>query len=156
MREIATRITAIRDTDELLQHVADEAARLLVSEGAIIDLLDPISGSIAVGYVAGLDPERTARWEGSRVGEDIVRRALSGRTALFTIDYLDDERFSLDAAAAEVASGLGLRSIAIAPLVSERGAARHDRGVLVRDRARSARTRRASSARSPTRRRSRS
>src|SRR5207253_4031892 len=122
LREIAARITAIRGTDELLQHVADEAARLLDSEGAIIDLLDPISGSIAVGYVAGLDAERTARWSGSRVGEDIVRRTLGGRAALFTVDYLDDERFSIDAEAAEVARGLGLRAIAIAPLVAERGA----------------------------------
>src|SRR3954452_18457836 len=39
LREIAARITAIRETDELLQNVADEAARLLDSEGAIIDLL---------------------------------------------------------------------------------------------------------------------
>jgi PAS domain S-box-containing protein len=121
LREIAARITAIRETDELLQHVADEAARLLDSEGAIIDLLDPISGSISVGYVAGLDPDRISRWAGSRVGEDIVRRALAGRTALFTVDYLDDERFTVDAEVAEVARGLGLRSIAIAPLVSERG-----------------------------------
>jgi PAS domain S-box-containing protein len=122
LREIAARITAIRETDDLLQHVADEAARLLDSEGAIIDILDPISGSIAVGYVAGLDPDRADRWAGSRVGEDIVRRALAGRTALFTIDYLDDERFAVDAESAEVARGLGLRAIAIAPLVSERGA----------------------------------
>ncbi|HYX12563.1 MAG TPA: GAF domain-containing protein, partial [Candidatus Acidoferrum sp.] len=122
LREIAARITAIRDTDELLQHVADEAARLLDSEGAIIDLLDPISGSIAVGYVAGVDPERASRWAGSRVGEDIARRALASRTALYTFDYLDDGRFTVDAETAVVARGLGLRSIAIAPLVSERGA----------------------------------
>ena len=122
LREIAARITAIRETGELLQHVADEAARLLDSDGAIIDLLDPISGSISVGYVAGLDPDRTERWSGSRVGEDIVRRALSGRAPLFTVDYLDDDRFTIDADAAEAARSLGLRSIAIAPLVSERGA----------------------------------
>ncbi len=122
LREIAARITAIRETDELLQHVADEAARLLDSEGAIIDLLDPISGSISVGYVAGIDPERTERWAGSRVGEDIVRTALASRSALFTRDYLDDVRFTVDAEAAEVARGLGVRAIAIAPLVSERGA----------------------------------
>jgi PAS domain S-box-containing protein len=122
LREIAARITAIRETDDLLQHVADEAARLLDSEGAIIDLLDPVSGSIAVGYVAGLDPDRADRWAGSRAGEDIVRRALAGRAPLFTLDYLDDDRFAVDADAAEVARGLGLRSIAIAPLVSERGA----------------------------------
>src|SRR5439155_16060766 len=83
LREIAARITAIRDTDELLQHVADEAVRLLDSEGAIIDLLDPISGSIAVGYVAGVDPDRANTWAASRVGEVIAPRALANRTALY-------------------------------------------------------------------------
>ncbi len=122
LREIAARITAIRDTPELLQHVADEAARLLDSDGAIIDLLDPVSGTISMGYVAGLDAERRKRWVTSRVGEDIVRRALAGRTGLYTVDYLDDERFVVDPASAVVAHGLGLRAIAIAPLVSERGA----------------------------------
>ncbi|HEY7968763.1 MAG TPA: GAF domain-containing protein, partial [Candidatus Limnocylindrales bacterium] len=122
LREIAARITAIRDTGELLQHVADEAARLLGSEGAIIDLLDPISGTISMGYVGGLDAERSRRWETSRVGEDIVRRTIAGRAPLHTIDYLGDPRFTLDAHDAAVASEIGLRAIAIAPLVSERGA----------------------------------
>jgi GAF domain-containing protein len=122
LREIAARITAIRDTGELLQHVADEAARLLGSDGAIIDLLDPISGTISMGYVGGLDGDRSRRWETSRVGEDIVRRTIASRAPLYTIDYLGDPRFSLDAHGAAVANEIGLRSIAIAPLVSERGA----------------------------------
>ncbi len=122
LREIAARITAIRDTPELLQHVADEAARLLGSDGAIIDLLDPISGTIAMGYVGGLDEERSRRWETTRVGEDIVRRTIAGRAPLFTIDYLGDPRFAPDADGAAVAKEIGLRAIAIAPLVSERGA----------------------------------
>ncbi|HEV7811262.1 MAG TPA: GAF domain-containing protein, partial [Candidatus Limnocylindrales bacterium] len=122
LREIAARITAIRDTDELLQHVADEAARLLDSEGAIIDLLDPISGTISMGYVAGLDPQRSERWATSRVGEDIVRRSFTDRTPLYTTDYLGDPRFTLDAHAAAIANEMGLRAMAIAPLVSERGA----------------------------------
>jgi PAS domain S-box-containing protein len=121
LREIAARITAIRDTGELLQHVADEAARLLASEGAIIDLLDPISGTLSLGYVSGIDQERSDRWATSRVGEDIVRRALTTRLPLSTTDYLGDPRFELDAHGAAVANEIGLRSIAIAPLVSERG-----------------------------------
>ncbi len=94
LREIAARITAIRDTADLLQHVADEAARLLGSDGAIIDLLDPISGTISMGYVGGLDDERSRRWETTRVGEDIVRRTIAGRAPLYTIDYLGDPRFA--------------------------------------------------------------
>ncbi|HEY8437539.1 MAG TPA: GAF domain-containing protein, partial [Candidatus Limnocylindrales bacterium] len=121
LREIAARITAIRDTDELLQHVADEAARLLASEGAIIDLLDPITGTLSMGYVAGVDPDRSARWATSRVGEDIVRRSLAGPAPLYTTDYLGDPRFSLEPHAAAIANEIGLRAIAIAPLVSERG-----------------------------------
>ncbi|HET9614479.1 MAG TPA: GAF domain-containing protein, partial [Candidatus Limnocylindrales bacterium] len=121
LREIAARITAIRDTGELLQHVADEAARLLGSDGAIIDLLDPISGTLSTGYVAGLDDDRSERWATSRVGEDIVRRALAGRAPLYTTDYLGDPRFSPEPHAAAIANEIGLRAIAIAPLVSERG-----------------------------------
>jgi PAS domain S-box-containing protein len=100
LREIAARITAIRDADELLQHVADEAYRLLEAEGAIIDLLDPMSGSIAVGYVAGTGAERTERWTRGQVSASVVRKALSERAPLHAEDG----------------------SIAIAPLVSERGA----------------------------------
>lgn len=122
LREIAARITAIREPGDLLQHVADEAARLLESDGAIIDLLDPISGTIAMGYVAGLEPGRSERWASSRVGEDIVRAAIGARLPLYTPDYLGDPRFRLDAHGSAIANEIGLRAIAIAPLVSERGA----------------------------------
>ena len=62
--------------DDLLQHVVDEAARLLDSDGAIIDLLDPVTGAIAVGYDRRLDADRSDRCAGAAgVGEDIVRRA---------------------------------------------------------------------------------
>ncbi|HET7029278.1 MAG TPA: GAF domain-containing protein, partial [Candidatus Limnocylindrales bacterium] len=126
LREIAARITAIRDTDELLQHVADEAARLLDAEGSIIDLLDPMSGSIAVGYVAGLDAERSERWTRSRVGADIVRRALAERAPLHATVGIAPEAGSGGVAVELTAPGgpaePALRSIAIAPLVSERGA----------------------------------
>jgi GAF domain-containing protein len=121
LREIAARITAIRDTDELLQHVADEAGRLLDAEGAIIDLLDPITGSIGVGYVSGLDAERTERWTRTRVGVDIVRRALAERTPLHATVGIGPG--TLKPGTDPAAAGDGpLRSIAIAPLVSERGA----------------------------------
>ena len=41
LREIAARITAIREPGDLLQHVVDEAFRLLRADGAVIDQFDP-------------------------------------------------------------------------------------------------------------------
>jgi len=78
--------------------------------------------TISMGYVAGIDPERSERWATSHVGEDIVRRTIAAREPLYTIDYLGDPRFTPDAHGAAVANEIGLRAIAIAPLVSERGA----------------------------------
>ena len=94
LREIAARITAIREPGDLLQHVVQEAARLLASDGAIIDLLDPVTGRIEWGY----DSRRhrgAPRCAGARrsFGEDVVRRSLADRATLFTPDYLDDPRF---------------------------------------------------------------
>ncbi|HEX5014501.1 MAG TPA: GAF domain-containing protein [Candidatus Limnocylindrales bacterium] len=122
LREIAARITAIREPGDLLQHVVDEAARLLDSDGAIIDLLDPVTGRIEWGYDSGIDEERRLRWRDTFVGEDVVRRSLAERATLFTTDYLDDPRFEHTKEQDEKARAVGLRSLAIAPLVSERGA----------------------------------
>ena len=93
LREIAARITAIREPGDLLQHVVEEAARLLDSDGAIIDLLDPVTGRIEWGYDSGIDEERRLRWRDTFVGEDVVRRSLAERATLFTTDYQDDPRF---------------------------------------------------------------
>ncbi|MFL5775116.1 MAG: GAF domain-containing protein [Chloroflexota bacterium] len=122
LREIAARITAIREPGDLLQHVVAEAARLLESDGAIIDLVDPVTGRIEWGYDSGIDPARRERWRDAFVGEDVVRRSLAERTTLFTTDYLDDPRFAQTEDQTEKARTVGLRSLAIAPLVSERGA----------------------------------
>jgi PAS domain S-box-containing protein len=122
LREIAARITAIREPGDLLQHVVDEAARLLGSDGAIIDLLDPVTGALEWGYDSGIDSDRRRLWRDSSLGEDVVRRSLAERAVLFTADYLDDSRFDLTDAEIDRARTVGLRSLAIAPLVSERGA----------------------------------
>ena len=122
LREIAARITAIREPGDLLQHVVQEAARLLASDGAIIDLLDPVTGRIEWGYDSGVSEERRLRWRETFVGEDVVRRSLAERATLFTPDYLDDPRFGHTADQNKKARAVGLRSLAIAPLVSERGA----------------------------------
>ena len=122
LREIAARITAIREPGDLLQHVVEEAARLLDSDTAIIDLLDPVTGRIDWGYDSGISEDRRHRWRDTFVGEDVVRRTLAERVTLFTPDYLDDPRFDHTADQTKKARAVGLRSLAIASLVSERGA----------------------------------
>ena len=58
LREIATRITAIREQGDLLHHLIDEAARLLRADGALIDLYDPETDSLYWAYDAGLPDEQ--------------------------------------------------------------------------------------------------
>ena len=53
LREIAARITAIRDPTDLLQHVVDEAARLLRAERVRIDLIMPAAGRVGFTHVPG-------------------------------------------------------------------------------------------------------
>ena len=55
LREIAARITAIREPGDLLQHVVDEALRLLRADGAVIDQFDPTTRRLAWAYDAGPD-----------------------------------------------------------------------------------------------------
>ena len=60
LREIAARITALREPDEVLQRVVDEARRLLRADGAVIDQYDPESGTLQWAYDAGI-PDDAAR-----------------------------------------------------------------------------------------------
>jgi GAF domain-containing protein len=53
LREIAARVSAILEPGEVLQRIVDEAARLLESDGARIDLYDDELGILRWGYAAG-------------------------------------------------------------------------------------------------------
>ena len=55
LREIATRISAIRNPADVIQQAVDEGARLLGAEGARIDLIDPVSGLLRWAYQAGAE-----------------------------------------------------------------------------------------------------
>ena len=62
----------IQDPAELLQDVTDEAARLLGSSGAVIDLLDPATGEVRWVHDAGLDAGTRDEWQ--RAGRGSRRR----------------------------------------------------------------------------------
>ena len=119
LREIARRMMIIQDPAELLQDVVDEAARLLGSSGAVIDLLDPATGEVHWAYDAGIDDETRAEWQRRGAGGDGVFLAIRERRVVTTDDYCADERFADGAPIAEFFSEAGVRSIAFAPLIGE-------------------------------------
>ena len=111
---------SIQDPAELLQDVTDEAARLLGSSGAVIDLLDPATGEVRWAHDAGIDvahPTREWQRRGRRRRRRVPRSA--SRRVVLTDDYAADERFPDGARHADFLATAGIRSIAFAPLVGE-------------------------------------
>ena len=79
LREIAARITAIREPGDLLQRIVDEALRLLRADGAVIDEFDPVEGVLVAAYDAGLtDEQRTSvRRPACSLGEGLSGKAMA-------------------------------------------------------------------------------
>ena len=119
LREIARRMMTIQDPAELLQDVVDEAARLLGSSGAVIDLLDPATGEVRWAHDAGIDDATRTEWQSLGVGGSGVHLAIRERQVLVTDDYGADERFADGPPNREFFERVGIRSIAFAPLVGE-------------------------------------
>jgi len=119
LREIARRMMAIQDPAELLQDVVDEAARLLGSSGAVIDLLDPATGEVHWAYDAGIAEATRAEWQRRGAGGDGVFLAIRERRVITTDDYCTDERFADGAPHADFFAEAGVCSIAFAPLIGE-------------------------------------
>ena len=119
LREIARRMMTIQDPAELLQDVVDEAARLLGSSGAVIDLLDPATGEVAWAYDAGIDPGAREEWRRRSAAVGGMFMAIRERKVIVAADYPRDPRFA-DGAEHEVFfDEVGVRSIAFAPLIGE-------------------------------------
>lgn len=119
LREIARRLMAIQDPGELLQDVVDEAARLLGTSGAVIDLLDPASGDVEWAHDAGLDPGTRDEWIRRTAGLDGVVLAIRERRVVVSPDYGQDPRFPDGSANRAFLERAGVRSIAFAPLIGE-------------------------------------
>ncbi len=119
LREIARRLMTIQDPAELLQDVVDEAARLLGSSGAVIDLLDPATGEVHWAHDAGIDDATRTEWQALGVGGSGVHLAIRERRVVLTDDYAADERFPDGAPNRDFFERAGIRSIAFAPLIGE-------------------------------------
>ena len=119
LREIARRMMSSRDPSELLRDVVNEAARLLGSSGAVIDLVDPASGEVRWAHDAGIEPETRVRWRQHAAGMDGVLTAIRTRSVVLADDYAADGRFPDGATNAAFLEHAGIRSMAIAPLVGD-------------------------------------
>ena len=124
LREIAARITAIRDPEDLLNQVVEASRRLLDAQRAQLDLVEPDTGLIRSAYVSG-EGELGSAGPGAREGVPIDRgingAAIRGRRAIVTGNYVADERFVHVPESDAFAERVGLRSILAAPLFTDDG-----------------------------------
>jgi PAS domain S-box-containing protein len=125
LHAIAARITAIRDPDEVLQHVVDAAQRLLGPDGAHLTLRDPDEPVLRPHVMAGGMDEVTRAW--LAIQEFPIGGGMNGLAALlgepvWTRDYLVDRRIPHTPDDQAVANRMGLRAMAVAPLRAPEGA----------------------------------
>lgn len=121
--EIATRITAIRDSGDVLQRTLDEAVRLLDADGGRIELATATGGlRWAFGHSAIDLPIERDDGDMPAIGEGVSGRAVSERRVVRTGDYLADTSFEHGEAPDQYVRQHGLRSVMSAPLIGDEGA----------------------------------
>ena len=122
LRQIAARITALREPDEVLQHVIDEAQRLLRADGALIDQYDPETGTLHWAYDAGVpDDQREAlRMANLRLGEGASGTAVAEGRVVHVGDYLEGD-FPHDDLVDSLVQAAGVRDLIVAPIIGDSG-----------------------------------
>jgi PAS domain S-box-containing protein len=119
LRDITARIAALRDPDEVLERVVEEAKRLLGTDGAHLTRLAEDGNDLIPVVVAGAADETTrAELLAMRfpLGGGINGLAAQGRTPIWTFDYMVDPRIPHELSDTIAATQLRLRGMAAAPL----------------------------------------
>jgi sugar diacid utilization regulator/putative methionine-R-sulfoxide reductase with GAF domain len=111
--EVATRLLASLDLDEVLLLVSDAASRLLASEIAGIFLLDERTGELVMRHAIGNRTVRTARLR-VRSGQGLAGRVLETGEAHRVDDYTADTTISKEFL--EVAGAEGTQSALCVPM----------------------------------------
>ncbi len=122
LREIAARITAIREPGDLLQRIVDEALRLLRADGAVIDEFDPVEGVLIAAYDAGLSDYQRESAAATRihVGEGLAGKAMAEGRVISAGDYLHGD-FTHVAQADEMAARSDIGDLVVAPIIGDEG-----------------------------------
>jgi PAS domain S-box-containing protein len=119
LRDITARIAALRDPDEVLERVVEDAKRLLESDGAHLTRMAPAGDYLIPVVVAGGADPATRDWLlGMRfpLGGGINGLAAQGGVPVWTSDYLTDPRIPHEPGDQQVARRMGLVGMAAAPL----------------------------------------
>ncbi len=122
LREIAARITAIREPGDLLQRIVDEALRLLRADGAVIDEFDPVEGVLIAAYDAGLSDYQRESAAATRihVGEGLSGKAMAEGRVVSAGDYLRGDFTHVDQAD-EMAARSNIGDLVVAPIIGDEG-----------------------------------
>ncbi|HKG56842.1 MAG TPA: GAF domain-containing protein [Candidatus Limnocylindrales bacterium] len=122
LRQIAANISAIRDSDVVLQQTVDEAKRLLDSHDARIDLLE--NGRLVWKYTSAdsrIAALRDLDADVFDLDEGATGRAVSSGLPFRTPDYLEDRNFVHTPESDRFVAAAGIRSVIVVPLVGETG-----------------------------------
>ena len=122
--EIAARLAAIRDPDEVLNLVVEAARRLIGSDGAHLSLMLPGGKGLRPTVMLGDGVEADQSWLASLtfpVNEGINGLAAGRKKIVATEDYMTDPRIPHEPSDQAVAERLGLRGVASAPLRGSEG-----------------------------------
>ena len=122
LRQIAARITALREPDEVLQDVVDEARRLLRADGAVIDQYDPERERLVWAYDAGLPVEQreALKLNSLRLGQGVAGKAVAERRVIHVGDYSTAE-FEHDDLTDSLAELAAVRDLIAAPIIGDAG-----------------------------------
>ena len=124
LREIAARISAIREPEEVIQHAVDKSVRLLGADTARIELVDRANQRLRAAYISTSDrraPADERAQAGRPLGTGAGGKAIADGRPFFTGNYLLDERFDHDAEQDDFVRRIGLSSVLSVPLVGENG-----------------------------------
>ena len=123
LREIAARITVLREPSDILGDVVDQAGRLVGADGVILDLLDPATGNLHWAQDDGLGEaftpeERANLWIAVGVGATGVAVA-ENRVVVADDDLV--AQFPASPESTEFYERTGFHSMIAAPITGDSG-----------------------------------
>ena len=124
LREIAARITVLREPAEILQDVVEQAGRLVRADGVILDLLDPATGHLHWALDDGVLSEQFSPEERAQLWIAVGEGATGIAVAEDRVVVADDDlaaQFPPAPESTEFYERTGFRSMIAAPVTGESG-----------------------------------